>query len=59
MALSCTSRAEVDALLAKALAAGGSDTGFTQDYGFMCRAAAATLDGHHWEIMWMDPSHVQ
>lgn len=59
VALSCTSRAEVDALLAKALAAGGSDTGFTQDYGFMYGRGFHDLDGHHWEIMWMDPSHVQ
>ncbi|HEX4932759.1 MAG TPA: VOC family protein [Gemmatimonadaceae bacterium] len=59
VALSCTSRAEVDELLGKAIAAGGSDTGFVQDHGFMYGRGFHDLDGHHWEIMWMDPSHVQ
>lgn len=59
LGLSCTSRTEVDALLQKALAGGGSDTGFVQEHGFMYGRGFYDLDGHHWELIWMDPSHVQ
>lgn len=58
-ALSCESRAEVDELLAKALAAGGKEPYGPRDYGFMFQRGFDDLDGHHWEILWMDPAHVQ
>ena len=29
------------------------------DYGFMFGRSFNDLDGHIWEIIWMDPSHVQ
>lgn len=57
--VSCTSRAEVDALMDKALAAGATDANKVQDHGFMYGRAFYDLDGHHWEVMWMDPSTVQ
>jgi len=56
---SCSSRAEVDELHGDALAAGGSDCGFVQDHGLMYGRGFHDLDGHHWEPIWMDPSHVQ
>ncbi|NBB14782.1 glyoxalase [Caulobacter sp. SLTY] len=52
--LSCESRAEVEALKKKALAAGGSDWVALQDYGFMYGDSFLDLDGHVWELMWMD-----
>lgn len=58
-ALSCSSRAEVDELLQKALAAGGTAAMPSQDHGFMYSNSFYDLDGHHWEVLWMDPSFVQ
>jgi predicted lactoylglutathione lyase len=58
-ALSCTSRSEVDDLLAKALAAGATTAMPSQDHGFMYNNSFYDLDGHHWEALWMDPSYVQ
>ncbi|MFC6633179.1 VOC family protein [Microbulbifer taiwanensis] len=52
--LSADSRAEVDSLIEKAIAAGGSSFRETQDYGFMYGRAFRDLDGHIWELMWMD-----
>lgn len=57
--LSADSRAEVDALLDKAVAAGGSNFRDPEDYGFMYGRSFRDLDGHIWEIMWMDAAAVQ
>ncbi len=54
--LSADSRAHVDCLVDAAIAAGGRDVR-TEDYGgsdFMYGRSYADLDGHIWEIMWMD-----
>ncbi len=58
-ALSCTSRGEVDEIVKKAIAAGGKDAKHSQDHGFMYFSSFYDLDGHHWEVLWMDPSAVQ
>ncbi len=58
-ALSCESRAEVDALMQKALANGGSEPTKPQDHGFMYQRGFDDLDHHHFEVFWMDPKHVQ
>ena len=52
--LSCESRAEVEDLKKKALAAGGTEWMPVQDYGFMYGDSFCDPDGHVWEIMWMD-----
>ncbi len=57
--LSAGSRAEVEDILAKALAAGAKPWKPAQDYGFMYGCSFQDLDGHVWEVMWMDPSAVQ
>ncbi|HEY0194723.1 MAG TPA: VOC family protein [Kofleriaceae bacterium] len=54
-ALSCASRAEVDDLVHKAIAAGGRHAMEPQDHGFMYGWSFYDLDGHHWEVVWMDP----
>ncbi|MGW2702596.1 VOC family protein [Streptomyces sp. NPDC001340] len=57
--LSAESREKVDELVDKAIAAGGKPSGETQDHGFMYGRAFDDLDGHTWEVMWMDPAAVQ
>ena len=57
--LSVTSRAEVDEMVRKAVAAGGSHAVDPQDHGFMYGWSFYDLDGHHWEVFWMDPSAIQ
>jgi predicted lactoylglutathione lyase len=57
--LSCENRAEVDSLVQKALAAGGKAPIAPQDHGFMYAHGFEDLDGHQWELCYMDPSHVQ
>ena len=53
--LSAESKAEVDETVAKAVKAGGkADPGPKQDYGFMYGRSFEDLDGHIWELMWMD-----
>lgn len=54
--LSCTSRAEVDELVRKAVAAGGTAPNPPQDHGFMYGHGFTDLDGHIWELMYMDMS---
>ena len=58
-ALSCRSRAEVDEMVNKAIAAGGTHAMDRQDHGFMYGWSFYDLDGHHWEVMWMDPNAAQ
>jgi uncharacterized protein len=48
--LSCESREEVDALVARALAAGGSTYDTPQDLGFMYSHSFIDLDGHGWGL---------
>lgn len=54
--LSCESREEVDALVAKAVAAGGRTPNPKQEHGFMYGHGFEDLDGHIWELSWMDPA---
>lgn len=54
--LSCESRAEVDALVAKAVAAGGKAPRSPQDHGFMYAHGFEDLDGHIWELAYMSGS---
>jgi uncharacterized protein len=57
-AISVNSRDEVDALVKNAVAAGGSHAADPQDHGFMYAWSFYDLDGHHWEVFWMDPSAI-
>lgn len=54
-ALSRDSREEVDALLEKALAAGGNEPRPAQDMGFMYSRDFEDPDGNWFSILWMDP----
>jgi uncharacterized protein len=57
-AISCTSKAEVDQMVNTAIAAGGSHAMDPMDHGFMYGWSFYDPDGHHWEVMWMDPNAV-
>ncbi len=59
VALSCESRAEVDALVRIAVEAGGSRAMPPVDHGFMYGSSFYDPDGHHWEVLWMDPQAAQ
>lgn len=54
LALSVDSRAEVEAVVRKAVAAGATRIPAPKDYGFMFQDGFADLDGHQWEVFWMD-----
>ncbi len=56
--LSADSREKVDEMVNKAVVAGGTIYKEPQDHGFMYGHAYQDLDGHLWEIMWMDPSAI-
>ncbi|MEU9129422.1 VOC family protein [Kitasatospora sp. NPDC048540] len=59
VALGVESRARVDELADAALAAGGTPSNGPSDQGFMYGRSFQDLDGHLWEVIWMDPAHVQ
>ena len=56
LAISCAARTEVDDLVNKALAIGGKKAMDPIDHGFMYGRSFYDPDGHHWEVMWMDPT---
>lgn len=56
--LSAESREAVDELISKAEAAGGTIYKQANDHGFMYSHGFHDIDGHMWEIMWMDPAAV-
>jgi len=50
------SRKDVDDMVAKAAKAGGTIPRKPQDHGFMYGHGFEDLDGHIWEVMYMDPN---
>jgi predicted lactoylglutathione lyase len=54
VACSCGSRTEVEELTKKAIDAGGKRVMDPVDLGFMYGASFYDLDGHHWEMVWLD-----
>ncbi|MDI3420824.1 VOC family protein [Streptomyces luteolus] len=57
--LSAESRRQVDELVDRALAAGGSPAAEPSEMGFMYGRSFLDPDGHHFEVLWMDQSAVQ
>lgn len=53
ISLSCESRQEVDDLVAKALAAGGTTYDKPEDLGFMYSHSFVDPDGHGWGVLHM------
>lgn len=52
--LSCQNKAEVDELVQKAIKAGGKTYNQPQDHGFMYAHGFQDLDGHVWELVYME-----
>ena len=59
LSLTCESREALDALVSKAVAAGGTKAHEPEDYGFMYQCGFYDPDGHGWGLTWMNPSGVQ
>ena len=57
--LSLESRANVEEMVAKAVAAGGSTYNERQDHGFMYAHGFQDLDGHIWELIYMDSTAIK
>lgn len=57
-ALSCNSCSEVDDMVRTAIASGGKQAMDPQDHGFMYGWSFYDPDGHHWELIWMDPKGI-
>ena len=53
LCLSCDSREEVDELVRKVIAAGGTSPRAAIDHGFMYQHGFEDLDGHIWELAYM------
>ncbi|ASK60767.1 glyoxalase/bleomycin resistance/extradiol dioxygenase family protein [Virgibacillus phasianinus] len=54
MAISADSREQVDEIVNKALAAGGKESNDPVDHGFMYGWSFQDIDGHLWEVLFMD-----
>ncbi len=57
-AFSAESRESVDEMMSKAIEAGGKEARAPQDLGFMYNRSFEDLDGHTWEVFYMDESAI-
>lgn len=57
ISLTCNSREEVDAMVAKALDAGGSTHDQAEDFGFMYTHSFVDPDGHGWGVLHFAGKH--
>ncbi|PBJ11742.1 VOC family protein [Flavobacterium sp. ACN6] len=58
ISISMESREKVDDILEKAVKAGGTDYIEPKDYGWMYQRTFLDIDGHHWEVFFMDESQI-
>src|SRR3989344_4257440 len=56
IAISVESREQVDDMIAKAITSGGKESRKPQDHGWMYARSFEDIDGHIWEVLWMDES---
>lgn len=59
IAFAADSKEEVDGIVGRAVAAGASQAGEPIDHGFMYQWSFQDLDGHVWEVAYMDPSAIE
>jgi predicted lactoylglutathione lyase len=57
--ISVDSREAVDEMVNRAVLRGAVVHKSPEDQGFMYGWGFQDLDGHLWEVMWMDPAHVE
>lgn len=58
IALDCESRAAVEEMVKRAVSLGATTPMPPQDHGFMYQHGFTDLDGHMWEVFYMDPAYV-
>ena len=58
LSFACSSPDEVRELSEKAFALGATKVNELEDNGFMVSWGFEDLDGHLWDLFWMDPNHV-
>jgi predicted lactoylglutathione lyase len=58
LSFSCSSADEVRTLSEKAFALGAKRVNDPEDHGFMFSWGFEDLDGHMWDLFWMNPEHV-
>jgi predicted lactoylglutathione lyase len=58
LSLSCESPEAVKELSEKAFSLGGKQVNEPEDHGFMFSWGFEDLDGHLWDLFWMNPEHV-
>jgi uncharacterized protein len=56
LCISASDRKEVDSMVRKAVESGGSTYNDPQDHGFMYIHGFSDIDGHIWEIAYLDPA---
>ncbi|NBD25832.1 VOC family protein [Paenibacillus glycinis] len=56
LAISASSKESVDEIVYKALSSGGKISNDPQDHGFMYAWSFQDVDGHLWEVIYMDES---
>lgn len=59
IAIGVDDKADVARIAEAAVKAGGREAKPPQDYGFMQVRSFLDLDGHHWEVIYVDPAHIQ
>jgi len=59
LAFSFDSKDAVNAIYDKAISAGATECRPAEDHGFMFSRSFNDLDGHIWEVLWMDQSAVK
>lgn len=59
LALSADSKDAVNAIYAKAIAAGATECRPAEDHGFMYGRSFNDLDGHIWEVFWFNAEALQ
>jgi predicted lactoylglutathione lyase len=58
ISISVPTREDVDGIIEKAVKAGGTDYKRTQDFEWMYQRTFLDLDGHHWEVFFMDETQI-
>jgi uncharacterized protein len=59
VAVSADSREKVDQMMSKAIESGGVESRDPQDHGWMYGRSFEDIDGHLWEIIYMDESAIK
>ena len=59
IALSAESREKVDQMINRVIKAGGRESREPQDHGWMYGRSFQDIDGHLWEVIYMDVSALQ